>query len=65
MSFDDQIQRIKEKLKTAKTTDDNLYVFGADSHKYQLNSPLSNGKVKKFEKKLKNYFNNDNLVTLN
>lgn len=44
-----QIERIKNKLITAKNTDKNLKVFGADSHKYILGKTVSNDQVLKFE----------------
>jgi len=47
--FNEQIIRIKEKLKTAKATDKDLKVFGADVHKYKLNTPLTPSQVADFE----------------
>lgn len=49
--FNDQIQRIKSKLPQAKKADKNLKVFGADSHKYQLNDPVTAEEVSGFEEK--------------
>ncbi len=46
-----QIQRIKSKLIDAKRTDSHLRVFGASSHKYFMNSPLSADIVQAFEEK--------------
>lgn len=39
--FQSQAQRIKAKLIQAKKADRKFKVFGAQSHKYQLNSPIS------------------------
>lgn len=44
-----QIQRIREKLVLSKQIDTNLEVFGAESHKYVLNSPASEVEVGIFE----------------
>lgn len=51
MEFNDQIQRIKDKLPKAKKADKNLEVFGAKSHKYQLNDPATIEEVSAFEQK--------------
>jgi hypothetical protein len=51
MEFNDQIQRIKDKLPKAKKADRNLEVFGAKSHKYQLNDPATIADVSAFEQK--------------
>ncbi len=45
-----QIERIKVKLRLAKNTDSFFEVFGASSHKYILNSPLSIQELSDFEK---------------
>ena len=47
----DQLHRIQEKLAQAKVTDKDLEVFGASSHKYHLNPPVSEAEVRAFEKK--------------
>ncbi|WMY91621.1 hypothetical protein [Snodgrassella communis] len=39
--FQSQAQRIKAKLIQAKKADRKFKVFGAQSHKYQLNNPIS------------------------
>ena len=46
-----QVERIKIKLNLAKNTDSFLAVFGANSHKYQLDSPIDINEVEIFEKK--------------
>ncbi|HEY1167008.1 MAG TPA: SMI1/KNR4 family protein [Chitinophaga sp.] len=51
MEFNDQIKRIKDKLPKAKKADRNLEVFGAKSHKYQLNDPATKEEVSAFEQK--------------
>lgn len=51
MEFNDQIQRIKNKLPKAKRADRNLEVFGAKSHKYQLHDPATIEEVSAFEQK--------------
>ena len=48
-----QIERIKIKLRLAKNTDSFLEVFGASSHKYILDSPLSTQEILNFEKQYK------------
>jgi len=50
-SINDQIQRIKDKLPKARKADQNLKVFGASSHQYQLNDPATKEEVSKFEEK--------------
>lgn len=45
-----QIERIKIKLRLAKTTDAFLEVFGASSHRYVLDKPLKKERVEEFEK---------------
>ena len=47
----DQLHRIQEKLAQAKAADKDLEVFGASSHKYHLNPPVSEAEVLAFEKK--------------
>ena len=45
-----QIQRIKKKLHQANRTDSNFTVFGAGSHKYEINAPICGYEVEVFEK---------------
>lgn len=45
-----QIQRIKEKLTLAKEIDKEQKVYGASSHKYHINKPVSLDEIKAFEK---------------
>lgn len=45
----EQIERIKSKLVEAKTTDKDLKVFGASSHKYVLGEVVSKEDILKFE----------------
>ena len=47
----EQLHRIQEKLAQAKAADKDLEVFGASSHKYHLNPPVSEAEVLAFEKK--------------
>ena len=47
----EQLQRIQQKLAQAKAADKDLEVFGASSHKYHLNPPISEAEVLAFEKK--------------
>ena len=49
-NFSEQIQRIKIKLPVAKRSDKGLRVFGASSHKYQINKPVSITEIERFEK---------------
>ena len=49
--YQDQLHRIQEKLAQAKAADKDLEVFGASSHKYHLNPPVSEAEVLAFEKK--------------
>ena len=46
-----QVERIKVKLNLAKNTDSFFEVFGADSHRYRLDSPINIEEVEIFEKK--------------
>lgn len=48
-----QIQRIRKKLQQATTTDSNFRVFGAGSHKYKINAPVSYSEVDVFEQHYK------------
>ncbi|MFM2430747.1 MAG: hypothetical protein RLZZ511_1960 [Cyanobacteriota bacterium] len=41
MKHQDQINRIKNKLKIAQEVDHDLKVFGADSHKYYIDTPIN------------------------
>ncbi|MNJ91876.1 SMI1 / KNR4 family protein [compost metagenome] len=47
--YDQQIQRIKDKLIQAKQADTDLKVFGAESHQYQFNPPATESEVRAFE----------------
>ena len=47
----EQLHRIQQKLAQAKAADKDLEVFGASSHKYHLNPPVSEAEVLAFEKK--------------
>ena len=47
----EQLHRIQQKLAQAKEADKNLEVFGADTHQYHLNPPVSEAEVLAFEKK--------------
>ena len=49
--YQDQLHRIQQKLSQAKAADKDLEVFGASSHKYHLNPPVSEAEVLAFEKK--------------
>lgn len=46
-----QVERIKIKLRLAKNTDSFLEVFGANRHKYRLDSPADISEVEAFEQK--------------
>ena len=46
-----QLHRIQEKLAQAKAADKDLQVFGASSHKYHLNPPVTEAEVLTFEEK--------------
>lgn len=45
-----QIERIKDKLVSAKASDNDFKVFGADAHQYQLNPPIPLEVVQEFER---------------
>ena len=47
----EQLQRIQQKLSQARAADKDLEVFGASSHKYHLNPPVSEAEVLAFEEK--------------
>ena len=47
----EQLQRIQQKLAQAKAADKDLEVFGASSHKYHLNPPVTEAEVLAFEEK--------------
>ena len=49
--YQEQLHRIQQKLSQAKVADKDLEVFGASSHKYHLNPPVSEAEVLAFEKK--------------
>jgi hypothetical protein len=50
MKHSEQISRIKNKLNLAKKVDKDLKVFGASSHKYVIGKPITEGKIREFEK---------------
>ena len=47
----EQLQRIQQKIYQARAADKDLEVFGASSHKYHLNPPVSEAEVLAFEEK--------------
>lgn len=47
--FSKQIQRIKQKLVQARKVDKNFDVFGADSHRYEIKSRISQLEIDEFE----------------
>ena len=47
----EQLERIQQKLAQAKVADKDLQVFGASSHKYHLNPPVTEAEVLAFEEK--------------
>ena len=47
--YNNQIKRIKSKLEQAKKIDSKFEVFGAGSHKYQLNPVISQNELDEFE----------------
>ncbi|WP_311763077.1 SMI1/KNR4 family protein [Proteus terrae] len=49
---DNPIERIREKLALVTSIDHKYKEFGADNHKYQLNSPLSKEKVNRLQAKI-------------
>ncbi|WP_311749573.1 SMI1/KNR4 family protein [Proteus terrae] len=49
---DNPIERIREKLALVVSIDHEHKEFGADNHKYQLNSPLSKEKVNQLQAKI-------------
>ncbi|MCO4181091.1 SMI1/KNR4 family protein [Proteus terrae] len=49
---DNPIERIREKLALVTSIDHEYKEFGADNHKYQLNSPLSKEKVNQLQAKI-------------
>ena len=49
--YQDQLQRIQQKLAQAKAADKDLEVFGASSHKYHLNPLVTEAEVLAFEEK--------------
>ncbi|MBO9202117.1 MULTISPECIES: SMI1/KNR4 family protein [Niastella] len=49
--FDEQLQRIKDKLPIAKNADEGCDVFCADTHEYLLNVPATEEEVSAFEHK--------------
>ena len=49
--YQEQLHRIQQKLSQAKAADKDLEVFGAETHEYHLNPPVSEAEVLAFEKK--------------
>lgn len=49
--YNEQVQRIKQKLLVAKEADPQLLVFGADSHEYTLNKPATIAQTDQFEQR--------------
>lgn len=49
MTIHKQLERIRQKLKTAAQTDADHQLFGARSHTYAMNSPLSLDELRQFE----------------
>jgi hypothetical protein len=49
--FEEQLVRINKKLKEAGSVDSDQKVFGASSHKYKVNEPISNSAIERFESK--------------
>ena len=49
--YQEQLHRIQQKLSQAKAADKDLEVFGAETHEYHLNPPVSETEVLAFEKK--------------
>lgn len=49
IDYREQLERIKAKLPIAQKTDKKLKVFGADTHKYVLNKPVSEADIIRFE----------------
>ena len=50
--YQEQLHRIQQKLSQAKAADKDLEVFGAETHEYHLNPPVSEAEVLAFEKKI-------------
>ena len=48
--FDEQLQRIKDKLVRARSADEECGAFGAESHEYLLNVPATEEEVSAFER---------------
>ena len=49
--YQEQLHRIQQKLSQAKAADKDLEVFGAETHEYHLNPPVSEAEVLAFEEK--------------
>lgn len=49
--YEEQINRIREKLPLAKAADTSLKVFGADQHKYAIGRPATEAEVYAFEQR--------------
>lgn len=50
MNFNNQITRILDKLKKAKSIDSSFKVFGASSHQYEMNEPVIRSQIRVVEK---------------
>ena len=50
--YQEQLHRIQQKLSQAKAADKDLEVFGAETHEYHLNPPVSEAEVLAFEKNM-------------
>lgn len=50
MNIDQRLAVIKQKIEQLKLQDENFEIFGADTHQYQFNSPLTEQELTVFEK---------------
>jgi SMI1 / KNR4 family (SUKH-1) len=51
--MNEQLNRIKEKIRQLKKSDRNYTLFGSETHKYKINPPISPDKIRLFEAKYK------------
>lgn len=51
MNHQEQVDRIKRKLDSARNADKKFKTFGAESHRYRIGPPLSHEQIKSFENK--------------
>ena len=49
--MNEQLNRIKNKLRQLKEDDRFYKIFGSQQHRYKLNPTLSSGKIREFELK--------------